>query len=121
MDDFYYRKLKVYHQAKQLTNDIYEIVKQFPLEEKHILTNQLLRAALSVPSNIAEGMGRFSNKERIHFLEIAFGSLMETMCQLELAEARNYITSDQFSLQETNIREIARMLYGLRKTIEEKV
>lgn len=77
MKDFYYRKLKVYHQSKRLVTNIYSLTKTFPLQEQYGLTNQIQRAAISIPSNIAEGMGRFSLKERIHFLEIAHGSLME--------------------------------------------
>jgi len=57
-----------------MVNEVYELTKRFPAEERNILTSQLLRSALSVPSNIAEGMGRFSIKERIHFLEKALGS-----------------------------------------------
>ena len=85
MVDFFYRKLKVYHRSIQLVVDVYALTKQFPSHEQFALTNQIQRAVISVPSNIAEGMGRFSIKERIHFVEIACGSLMETMCQLEIA------------------------------------
>ncbi|MBR6715963.1 MAG: four helix bundle protein [Prevotella sp.] len=120
MKDFYYRKLKVYHQSKRLVTNIYSLTKSFPLQEQYGLTNQIQRAAISVPSNIAEGMGRFSLKERIHFLEIAHGSLMEVMCQLEIAEHLNYITSEKLIEQENLVDEIAKMLIGLRKTIEEK-
>lgn len=118
--DFYYRKLKVYHQSKQLVTNIYSLTRRFPLHEQYGLSNQIQRAAISIPSNIAEGMGRFSLKERIHFLEIAYGSLMEVMCQLEIAEQLNYITSDNLTEQENLVSEIASMLIGLRKTIEEK-
>ena len=118
--DFYYRKLKVYHQSKQLVTNIYSLTRRFPLHEQYGLSNQIQRAAISIPSNIAEGMGRFSLKERIHFLEIAYGSLMEVMCQLEIAEQLNYITSDNLTEQECLVTEIASMLIGLRKTIEEK-
>ncbi len=90
------------------------------MHEQYGLSNQIQRAAISIPSNIAEGMGRFSLKERIHFLEIAYGSLMEVMCQLEIAEQLNYITSDNLTEQENLVSEIASMLIGLRKTIEEK-
>ncbi len=120
MKDFYYRKLKVYHQSKRLVTNIYSLTKTFPLQEQYGLTNQIQRAAISIPSNIAEGMGRFSLKERIHFLEIAHGSLMEVMCQLEIAEHLNYITSENLIEQENLVDEIAKMLIGLRKTIEEK-
>lgn len=57
MEDFYYRKLKVYQLAKQMANEVFLLAKTFPLDEQNILANQLLRSSLSVPSNIAEGMG----------------------------------------------------------------
>lgn len=121
MNDFYYRKLKVYHHAMQLVKSTYLLSKSFPPQEQHCLTNQLQRAVISVPSNIAEGMGRFSNKERIHFLEIANGSLMEVMCQLEVALLLGYISQEQFDKQELFISETTRMLVGLRKNFEDKL
>lgn len=120
MEDFYYRKLKVYHQAKELVKDVYELTHSFPANEIYGLTNQIQRAAISIPSNIAEGMGRFSYKERIHFMEIAYASLMETMCQLEIAEMLGYISSDTLEAMDENNRVLARMILGLRTSIEEK-
>ena len=120
MNDFYYRKLKVYHQSKQLVAEVYRITHHFPPQEQYGLTNQIQRAVISIPSNIAGGMGRFSLKERIHFLEIAYGSLMEVMCQLEVAELLNYLSKDELEGQESKITEISKMLISLRKTIEEK-
>ena len=120
MDDFYYRKLNVYHLSKQLVIDIYSISKKFPASEQFGQTNQIQRAAVSIPSNIAEGMGRFSIKERIHHLEFSLGSLMEVMCQLEIAESLNYISANELTIQEGNIKEISKMLTGLRRTFEEK-
>ena len=121
MNDFYFRKLKVYQQAMQLVAEIYRLTSLFPSHEKNGLTNQIQRAAISVPSNIAEGMGRFSIKERIHFLDIANGSLMEVMCQMEVALILGYISQDQFDKQESSISETAKMLIGLRKSLEEKL
>ena len=121
MNDFYFRKLKVYQQAMQLVAEIYRLTSLFPSHEKNGLTNQIQRAAISVPSNIAEGMGRFSIKERIHFLDIANGSLMEVMCQMEVALILGYISQDQFNKQELSISETAKMLIGLRKSLEEKL
>ena len=121
MEDFYYRKLKVYHQSKALVADIYSLCNNFPSQESYGLTNQIQRAAVSIPSNIAEGMGRFSIKERVHFIEISYGSLMEVMCQLEVAELLHYITSEQLAIEEKKITEIAKMLIGLRKTMEDKM
>lgn len=62
-NDFFYRKLNVYHQSKKLVADVYALTKVFPSQEQYGLTNQIQRAVVSIPSNIAEGMGRFSTKE----------------------------------------------------------
>lgn len=121
MNDFYYRKLTVYHKSMELVANIYRLSKEFPQDEKYGLLNQIQRAVISIPSNIAEGMGRFSNKERIHFLEIANGSLMEVMCQLEVALMLGYISQEQFDEQELFISETTRMLVGLRKNFEDKI
>jgi len=120
MNDFYFRKLKVYQQAMDLVASIYRLSSIFPPQERNGLTNQLRRAAISVPSNIAEGMGRFSKKERIHFLEIANGSLMEVMCQLEIALKLEYILQEQFEEQEHLISATTKMLLGLRNTLINK-
>ena len=121
MNDFYYRKLNVYHKSMQLVANVYRLSKTFPEEERFGLSNQIQRAAVSVPSNIAEGMGRFSNKERIHFLEMANGSLMEVMCQLEVALILEYISQQQFDEQELFVSETTKMLIGLRKNFEDKL
>ena len=121
MSDFYYRKLNVYHKSMLLVANVYQLSKTFPESEEFGLSNQIQRAAVSVPSNIAEGMGRFSNKERIHFLEMANGSLMEVMCQLEVALILKYISQQQFDEQELFISETTKMLVGLRKNFEDKI
>lgn len=120
MQDFYYRKLLVYQQAMQLLADVYRLTQKFPPQESYGLTNQIQRAAISIPSNIAEGMGRFSLKERMHFLEISNGSLMEVMCQFEIAHQLGYITLEDLKSQETKVAELAKMMIGLRKNLEEK-
>ena len=120
MEDFYYRKLLVYQNAMTLLTGIYNLTKKFPNNEMHGLTNQIQRAAVSIPSNIAEGMGRFSIKDRIRFIEISNGSLMEVMCQLEIAHSLGYITSEDLHVQETKIATIAKMILGLKKNLEEK-
>ena len=120
MNDFYYRKLLVYHKAMALVTTAYKLSSSFPQMEKYALRDQIQRAVISVPSNIAEGMGRFSNKERSHFLGIANGSLMEVMCQLEAAHLLGYISQQQFDEIELSISEITRMLFALKKHFEEK-
>ncbi len=117
MEDFYYRKLKVYQLAKQMANEVYLLAKTFPLDEQNILANQLLRSSLSVPSNIAEGMGRTSPKEQVHFLEISYGSLMEVLCQLQLAHDLDYITVEEFYERRAQIQTTAKILSGLRSSL----
>ena len=120
MDDFFYKKLEVYHLSKSLVVDVYRFCRAFPLNERNILCNQIQRAVISVPSNIAEGMGRMSNRERIHFIEIAYGSLMEVMCQMEIAESLGYIRQEEILSIEEKVVKISKMLSGLRKSIETK-
>lgn len=121
MQDFFYRKLKVYKDAMVLLEDVYQLTKKFPSTELHGLTNQIQRAAVSIPSNIAEGMGRFSIKDRIRFIDISNGSLMEVMCQLEIAHKLGYISDEELQIQDTKIATIAKMVLGLRKNLEEKI
>jgi len=116
-EEFFYRKLSVYQKAMDLVVEIYKLLKKFPLEERYALCDQIRRASISIPSNIAEGMGRFSDKEKIHFLEISNGSLMETMCQLEIAKQLGYLSQEDYQRVEADITEIACMLSSLRKKI----
>ena len=114
---FAYRKLDVYTNSKKYVSDIYRMLQKFPNEERFAMCSQLRRAAVSITSNIAEGMGRFSDKEKLHFIEIAFGSLYETMSQIELAFDFNYITQDDFNNMEEQVVVISKMLSGLRNSI----
>ena len=114
-ETFSYRHLDAYQKAKEFVIYVYALLKQFPKEEQYALCDQLRRAAISIPSNIAEGMRRMSVKEQIHFIEIAFGSLNETMCQLELAYELNYISQEDLLASEDFTKEITRMLSRLRK------
>ena len=86
-----YRKLIVWQKAMELVRVVYRLSKDFPSDERYALTDQLRRAVVSIPSNIAEGCGRTSRKDYAHFLAIARGSLYETMTQLELAQYLGYI------------------------------
>ena len=80
-----------------------------------MLTDQLRRAVISVPSNIAEGSAKESPKDQVRFIEIAYGSLMEVFCQLQLAEDLGYLSRKDFEELALLIQEIARMLSGLRR------
>lgn len=116
MDVFTYRKLLVYQRSKDFVKQVYCLLKLFPKEEQYALCDQLRRASISIASNIAEGMGRSSLREQVHFIEIAYGSLNEVMCQLELSEELGYITIKDLQNLEVQYEEIARMLSGLRKS-----
>ncbi len=116
MECFSYRNLRVYQQAKELVIYVYNLLRFFPKEENYALCDQLRRAVISVPSNIAEGMGRISIKEQIHFIEIAFGSLNEVMCQLEIAHELQFINKEQMLQSEEQVKNIAQMLSGLRNS-----
>ena len=96
MEFFGYRNLVAYIKAREVVRNVYRLVKQFPKEEQFALSSQMRRAAVSITSNIAEGMTRYSNKDKVHFLEISYGSLMEIMSQLEVAEDQNYISHNEF-------------------------
>lgn len=118
MDNVYfsYRKLNAYIKAKELVRIIYGLQAKFPREENYGLCDQLRRAVISIPSNIAEGVSRTSPKEQIHFIEIAFGSLNEVMCQIEIAYDLGFITSNDLKNVECDIKVVAQLLSGLRNS-----
>ena len=118
---FSFRRLDVYNESRLFVKIVYEEIKHFPKEENFALSNQLRRSVVSISSNIAEGMGRRSKKEQIHFLEIAFGSLMETFCQLEIAKDLGYITEEKLLDLEVTAEKISKMLSGLTASIEKSI
>ena len=118
MDKFTFFDLRVYKEAKQLVREVYSLVDSFPQNENYALSDQLRRAVVSVPSNIAEGSGRFSNKEKIHFVEIAYGSLSETLCQLDIAHDLGYISDQVFTEEKERIDIIGKQLSGLRSSFQ---
>ena len=119
MEFFGYRKLVAYVKACEVRRNVYRLVKRFPKEEQFALSSQLRRASVSITSNIAEGMMRYSNKDKIHFLEISFGSLMEVMSQLEVALDEGYIDGNEFASMETIVAETARVISGLQNSFGE--
>ena len=121
MNDFYYRKLDAYNLSKQYVMQVYQLLRGYPEYEKYALCDQLRRAAISIPSNIAEGAGRMALKERIRFYDIAYGSLTETLCQLEISRDLNYINDEQFSSLEQTASRISMTLIALKKSIQDKI
>lgn len=114
---FSYRNLRVYQSARAYVKYVYGLVDSyFPDYEKYALSDQLRRSCTSVSFNIAESTGRFSIREQIHFIEIAFGSLYESMSQLELANDLGYIQQEQLTDTEQQVLVIAKQLSGFRES-----
>lgn len=116
-----FEKLKVWQEAKKLVVDVYRLLDSFPKFEKYALCDQIRRAIVSVPSNIAEGSGRRSLKEQVHFLEIAYGSLMETYNQLLIAIELTYITEESVEAIKPSIDAVAKMINGLSNSYGQKL
>ena len=116
-----FEKLRVWQEARELVVKVYKLLDEFPNFERYALCDQLRRAIVSVPSNIAEGSGRTSLKEQIHFIEIAYGSLMESYNQLIIAVDLNYINDESIDILRPDIDNVARMLNGLRNTYTNKL
>jgi four helix bundle protein len=109
--------LELWQQAMVLVQMVYEATSGFPREELFGLTNQMRRAAVSVPSNIAEGAGRGGEKEFLHFLNIAQGSLSELDTQIEIAGMLNFLRTDELLNQSDRV---GRLLTGLIKKLRIK-
>ena len=115
---FSFENLEVYGKARVLVADIYRIQRDFPKEELYGLGDQMRRAAVSITANLAEGSGRQSIKEKIRFIEISYGSLMEIFCELQTACDLGYITKEKFDGIRPQFTDIAKMLSGLRNSLE---
>lgn len=110
---FNFEKLEVWKKAKELSVAIYKTTREFPKDEIYGLTNQLRRSGVSVASNLAEGASRSSRKEQARFTEIAFGSLMEMMNQLMIANELEYLNDEELLNFRVKIEEVAKMLNAL--------
>jgi len=116
MEVYGYRKLIAYQKAKEVVKRTYKLLNKFPAEERFALCDQLRRASISITSNIAEGVTRYSVKDKAHFIEISYGSLMEVSSQFEIAEELGYVSSEERLSMDQLIEEVARLLSGLQKT-----
>jgi four helix bundle protein len=116
-----YKELMVWQKSFQLCKEIYRITKDFPKEEKFGLTSQIRRAAVSVPSNIAEGYGRKTTPEYIRALYVAYGSHCELETQVLLSGELGYIRAEDINGVQEHIAEIERMLKALIKSLERKL
>jgi four helix bundle protein len=112
-----YKDLLVWQKAMDLVVETYQLSKMFPKEELYALTNQVRRAAVSVPSNIAEGQARQSKAEFRNFLSIAQGSLAEVETQLLIAQRLNYLTEAELQKAMQLREEVSKMLVALRRSV----
>ena len=115
MRDF--RELKVWEKAHGLVLDVYRHSREFPSEERYGLTSHLRKSAVSIPSNIAEGCGRNSEKELSRFLSYAAGSASETEYQVLLAHDLGYLSKEQHEHVKSLVTEVKRMLYALMRSL----
>ena len=115
-----YKDLEAYKESKTLVKMIYGLLRGFPREEQYALCDQLRRAVISVPSNLAEGSGRTSAKDQAHFLEMAFGSLMEVDCQIDIAHDLGYVSKEAQDQVEKQVKQVAALLSGLRNKAVER-
>jgi four helix bundle protein len=106
-----YKNLKVWQKSIELVRLIYKITNRFPRSEVFSLVSQIRRAAISIPSNIAEGYGRKSHKEYLQYYSIAYGSALETETQLIISKDLGFITEKEFDTVSCLLTEIIKMLY----------
>ncbi len=118
--DFRFEKLDVWQLAVDFAMSVYVTTKTFPSDERFGLTSQMRRSAVSISANIAEGSGRVSDKDFLRFLEIAYGSLMETLSHLMIAHRLMLISEQQLCELKTTSTKLGRMLSGLRRSLQPK-
>jgi four helix bundle protein len=115
-----YRDLTVWQAGVALVEAVYSLTQEFPKSEVFGLSSQMQRAAISIPSNIAEGHARVSRKEFLHFLSISLGSLAELETQLFLAQRLKYVTQEELAATLLKTEELGRMIRGLQKVLQSK-
>ena len=109
-----YKNLEAYKESKTLVKMVYGLLRGFPREEQYALCDQLRRAVISIPSNLAEGSGRTSAKDQAHFIEMSYGSPMETDCQIDIAYELGYISALDLESVSKQVDRVATLLSGLR-------
>lgn len=118
---FSFEGLKVWQEARLLTKLVYQFTLRLPDCEKYALGNQIRRAMISVTSNIAEGSARFSYKEKIHFLEIAYGSLAEVYNQLVVGSDLDYFSFEEIESLKPAFEFVAKLIRGLKYKFAENL
>lgn len=118
MEIITFENLDAWRESMKLVRDVYTLTKKFPSEERFGLTSQVQRAVVSIPSNIAEGHGRYSKSEFANFVSIAHGSLNEVRTQIRIAQMLDYITEDEANSIISKCTTIGKILGGLMKSLK---
>ena len=114
----HYRDLIAWQKAMDLVESVYKLTEGFPKREVYSLTDQIRRAAVSIPSNIAEGQAHFTNREFVHYLRHSRGSLAELETQLLIARRLEYIAQNQADMLLKQTDELGRILSGLINSLK---
>src|SRR3989304_9973327 len=113
-----HKRLRLWEKAIELVISVYTVTKGFPLEEQFGLKSQLRRAAVSIPSNLAEGLTRKSRKDKLHFFNISQASLSEVDAQFEISHRLGYLNENEYNAIEQRCSEVQMLLNGLIRSIE---
>ncbi|MFH1395285.1 MAG: four helix bundle protein [Candidatus Omnitrophota bacterium] len=113
-----FKQLKIWQKGIEVVKTIYALTKRFPKEELYCLTSQMRRAAVSIPSNVAEGFKRFHNKEYIQFLHIALGSCAELETQLIVSKELGYINGVELADVSEKLDHISKMITSLKRNLK---
>jgi four helix bundle protein len=116
-----YHKLTLWHRAMEFADLVYDATERWPSNEQFGMTSQVRRAAVSVPANIAEGQGRFGNKEFLHHLSIAYGSLNETETLLQFGRRRGYVDDSSLDRLMSHASEVGRLMLGLMQSLRKAI
>jgi four helix bundle protein len=116
-----FRELRVWQLGMEVTEQVYRLTAEFPKSETYGLSGQMRRSAVSIPSNIAEGQGRDSTKEFLHFLAIAFGSICELETQLILANRFSYLSDNDLQIVLSTLTATSKTTRGLQKSLKLKL
>jgi len=117
----HFKDLVVWQKAMEMVTEVYKLTDSFPKREVYSLTDQIRRAAVSVPSNIAEGQAHHNNREFVHFLRHSSGSLAEVETQLHIAERLGYADATSIEQIVQRVNEVGRILNGLIGSLREQI
>ena len=120
MIKFKFQNLEVYQLSRNIVKETYVTTNNFPEKEKFSLSSQMNRAAVSIPSNIAEGYSRYNTTEKIRFLNISYSSLMELVCQYQLAMDLGFITKDNYESFADSAHELSVKITNFIRTLKRK-